>query len=263
MRTRALARPLLCVVAFLTIAGGCADPPTEQADAPPTIGQSTAATGTASSPASPSGSATGSTSAAPPSSVTGSDTASATAPTSPGPLLSAAELPGFTDHYRWRPGATGTVEPATFGTCQRFGLIASGAERVVVRRFLPPASSPTGEGAGELVATFPDAQTARRVYSVLTAWRARCADRLLDYDSSDVGDLQDVSVDSGQAGWYLLTYGPPPGDARSKYFDAQGMAMVGSRIALVTMRLNAEDFSYPSGQAPMVAAVQRAAQKLS
>lgn len=259
MRTRALARPLLCVVACLAVAGGCADPATDQADTPPTIGHSTPATGTAPSPAPPSGSATGSTTAAPSS----SDTASATAPTSPGPLLSAAELPGFTDDYRWRPGATSAVEPATFGTCQRFGLTASGAERVVVRRFLPPASSPTGEGAGELVATFPDAQTARRVYSVLTAWRARCADRLSDYVGSDVGELQDVTVDSGQAGWYLLTYGPPPGDAKSTYFDAQGMAMVGSRIALVTMRLNAQDFSYPSGREPMVAAVQRAAQKLS
>lgn len=259
MRTRALARPLLCVVACLAVAGGCADPPTDPADTPPTIGHSTAASGTATSPAPANGSATGSTGPEP----TSSDTASAAPPTSPGPLLSAAELPAFTDDYRWRPGATSTVEPATFGTCQRFGLTASGAERVVVRRFLPPASSPTGERAAELVATFPDDQTARRVYSVLTAWRARCADRLLDYVTSDVGDLQDVTVDSGQAGWYLLTYGPPPGDPRSTYFDAQGMAMVGSRIALVTMRRNAEDFRYPSGQEPMVAAVQRAAQKLS
>lgn len=261
MLTRALARPLLCVVACLTVATGCGDPPTDQADSPPTIGHSSAATSTASSPPPPTGSAGGSST---PSSATSSTaTSSVTLPNSPGPLLSAAELPGFTDEYRWRPGATSRVEPKTFGTCQRFGLTASGAERVVVRRFLPPASSPPGDGAGELVATFPDSQTARRAYSVLTAWRARCSDRLLDHARSDVGDLQDVPVDSGRAGWYLLTYGPAKSDARSQYFDAQGMARVGSRIALVTMRLTARNFRYPAGQEPMVTAVQRAAQKLS
>lgn len=255
MLTRALARPLVCVVACLAVATGCGNPPTDQADAPPTIGHPTAATSPASSSAPPAGSTTPSPSS--------SGTSSGTVPSSPGPLLSAAELPGFTDAYRWRPGGTSTVEPATFGTCQRFGLVASGAERVVVRRFLPPAASPPGDGAGELVATFPDDQTARRVYSVLMAWRARCSDRLLDYARSDVGELQNVPVDSGRAGWYLLTYGPAKSDARSQYFDAQGMAMLGPRIAVVTMRLTARDLTHPTGREPMVTAVQRAAQKLS
>ena len=89
--------------------------------------------------------------------------------TSPGPLLSAAELPGFNADYRWRPGATTPREPAaSFGTCQRFGLLAIGAERVVVRRYRPPAdASASHDRAGELVATFPDAATARRAYAVL------------------------------------------------------------------------------------------------
>ena len=37
----------------------------------------------------------------------------------------------------------------------------------------------------------------------------------------------------GTAGWYLLTYGPVQGDPDSQFFDAQGMALVGSRIAMV------------------------------
>ena len=193
------------------------------------------------------------------------DESASPALTSPGPLLSAAELPGFNADYHWRPGGTTPREPsASFGTCQRFGLLAIGAERVVVRRYRPPAdASTTHDRAGELVATFPDAATARRAYAVLDSWRARCADRLQRYRKRDVGAVRDVPVGSGQAGWYLLTYGPVTGDPDARLFDAQGAALVGSRIALVSLVLAGQDYDYPAGREPMATALQRAARKIS
>jgi hypothetical protein len=41
------------------------------------------------------------------------------------------------------------------------------------------------------------------------------------------------------------------------------MAVVGSRIAMVSMVLAGQDYGYEPGQEPMVAAVQRAARLLS
>ena len=72
-----------------------------------------------------------------------------------------------------------------------------------------------------------------------------------------------VEVTGGRGGWYLLTYGPVPGDRDSQFFDAQGMALVGSRIAMVSMVAAGQDYDYDAGSEPMVTAVQRAAQKLS
>ncbi len=69
---------------------------------------------------------------------------------------------------------------------------------------------------------------ARRAFAVLKAWRAQCADRLGRFKTSEVGDLQDVSVASGTGGWYLLTYGPVAGDPDTSFFDAQGLAVVES-----------------------------------
>ena len=68
---------------------------------------------------------------------------------------------------------------------------------------------------------------------------------------------------AGQAGWYLLTYGPVPGDPDARFFDAQGTALVGSRIAMVSMVLAGQDYDYPAGREPMVAAVQHAARKIA
>jgi hypothetical protein len=257
MPHRALARRPAALVVSLAVGGllvtGCGRDAATQADAPKSSASTPAASTTGSAP-----------------STTPSTTPSATAtasPTlaSPGPLLSAAELPGFTSAYHWRAGSTTPREPSTaFGTCQRFGLLSIGAERVVVRRYRPPAD-PTagGDRAGELVATFPDAMTARRAYAVLGSWQARCADRLRGYRHSDVGRIQDVPVGSGQAGWYLLTYGPVEGQPDDRFFDAQGTALVGSRIAMVSLQLVGQDYTYPGGREPMVAAVQRAAQKLA
>lgn len=184
-------------------------------------------------------------------------------------LLPAAQLPGFNADYRWAQTTTGPEDPsASFGACQRFAMTSIGAERAVVRRYRPAGAGSAGSGdagdrAGELVAAFPDDLTARRAFAVLEAWRANCADRLRTYRRSHVGGLQDVAVAGGRGRWYLLTYGPVPGDRTEQYFDAQGMAVVGSRIAMVSMRLAGQDYTYEPGREPMVGALRRAARRLS
>jgi hypothetical protein len=113
--------------------------------------------------------------------------------------------------------------------------LAIGAERVVVRRFRPADTGESPNLAGELVATFPDAMTARRAYSVLDSWHKQCGSLLRRYTHPSVGELQALRVDGGQAGWYLLTYGPVSGMPGKVFLDAQGMALVGRRIAMVSM----------------------------
>jgi hypothetical protein len=173
-------------------------------------------------------------------------------------------VPGFNDGFRWKVGATRSREPRTlFGTCQRFAMTSIGATSVAHRTFLPAGPGPGTDRAGELVAEFPDAATARRAFAVLRSWRATCSDRLKSRHRVRIGNLQDVGVDGGTAGWYLATYGPVPGDRDAEYFDAQGMAVVGGRIAMMEMILAGQDYDYEPGQEPMVAALQRAATKLS
>ncbi len=196
-------------------------------------------------------------------------TSSATSSPTPAParlgdrLLGARELPGFNAAYRWTAGPVRPESPgSSFGTCQRFSVTSIGAERALVRRYRPAVAAAGADRAGELVAQFPDEMTARRAFAVLAAWRAQCADRLQQHARSRVGDLQPVAVQGGRGAWYLLTYGPVPGDRQSQFFDAQGMAAVGSRIALVSMVLAGQDYNYEPGREPMVAAVRRAAARL-
>ncbi|HYO40406.1 MAG TPA: hypothetical protein VER39_12210 [Nocardioidaceae bacterium] len=178
-------------------------------------------------------------------------------------LLGAGDLPGFNAEYRWTAGPVGPESPSSsFGTCQRFSVTSIGAERALVRRYRPAVAAAGADRAGELVAQFPDEMTARRAFGVLTAWRAQCADRLRQHARSQIGSLQPVPVQGGSGGWYLLTYGPVPGDPQSQFFDAQGMAVVGSRIALVSMVLAGQDYNYEPGREPMVTAVRRAAERL-
>jgi hypothetical protein len=180
-----------------------------------------------------------------------------------GRLLSAGEVPGFNQEYRWTKGGTSGSEPEEpFGTCQRFSMTSVGATDVAVRDFRP-ATAGAEDSAGELVAEFPDSMTARRAFEVLKSWRAKCASRLEGYDRADVGRLEGVDVPGGTGGWYLLSYGPVPGDPDAGYFDAQGIALVGSRIAMVELVAVGQDYNYEPGQEPAVAAVQRAAARLS
>ncbi len=274
MPTRALARPVVAAaagLACLTFAlAGCSGPSaTSDRDEPAARTSSAAAPTT--TPESEAAEPTETTSSAVPEETESTEasaepSATATAAASGGlrgRLLTAQEMPGFNDEFRWTEAATRSREPRTpFGTCQRFDMTTIGATDVALRTFRP-AVAEAGDQAGELVAEFPDSTTARRAFAVLKSWRAKCADQLKRYDRSDVGALEDVPVDGGTGGWYLLTYGPVSGDPEAQYFDAQGMAVVGSRIAMVELIAAGQDYNYEPGHEPMVAAVQRAAGKLS
>jgi len=180
-------------------------------------------------------------------------------------LLDGRRLPGFNEQYRMRTASTQAREPRRlFGTCQRFPMTSIGATSVAVRGYEPVIREAVGhDSAGELVAEFPDSTTARRAYAVLVAWRKQCADKLARHRSRRIGQLQDISTPNGTGDWYLLTYGPVPGEPDLHWFDAQGMAVVGKRIAMVEMILEGQDYTYDTGREPIVAAVQRAAARLS
>ena len=272
--TRALARPavaatVLTCVAALALAG-CTDQPKDTANRPAasTSSGTPSAAADESTDASPTETATTESSASTDPEPTTDATADGTGDDSSAGLssrlLTAAELPGFNQEYRWSGGTTREREPkAPFGTCQRFAMTSIGATAVAVRTFTPPAGAEATDQGGELVAEFPDSTTARRAFAVLTSWRKKCADQLTRYDRSAVGALEGVGVPGGTGGWYLLTYAPVPGDPDAGFFDAQGMALVGSRIAMVELILAGQDYNYEPGQEPMVTAVKRAAAKLS
>jgi hypothetical protein len=250
------------VVLGLGAIAGCEDASKGgAASAPPTITSAAPSPLVSSSPADPTTSAADAPSQSP----------SPSPPASPSPapggslsgrLLTAAELPGFNAGYRWTEGTTRGREPRRLvGTCQKFPLTSIGATQVAYRSFDPPARSL--DSAEQLVAEFPDETTARRAWAVLTSWRAQCKSRLRGYRTSQVGALKPVGVDGGDGGWYLLVYGPAPGDPDSGVFDAQGMAVVGSRISMIELKSVGQDYDYPPGKEPMVSAVQQAAAKLS
>jgi hypothetical protein len=263
--SRALARPtvaaatLACLGTFAL--AGCSQPTTDVGRRPASSTTTSAEpTPTATKKATPAQPAETTTSVAPePSddpSADGGDTGTR--------LLGAADVPGFNDQFRWQDGRTSSTEPrALFGTCQRFALTSIGATAVTHRTYLPATPGAGTDQAAELVAEFPDSTTARRAFAVLKSWRASCADRLTGREHVRVGALQDVAADGGTAGWYLVNYGPVPDDHDALYFDAQGMAVVGSRIAMVKMILAGQDYEYEAGHEPMVTALQHAAARLT
>ena len=252
--TVALAAVLLCAA---SVAAGCSGSADRTSGSPsPSATRSAHSASASSDPPTPSATAT-----------TRSSSPVPTGPASSGPagrLLAADDVPGLSKGYRWQEAGTSTGEPKRlFGTCQRFGMTSIGAERVAVRHYLPVgASRRAGDRAGELVATFPDENTARRAFAVLEAWRGRCADRLVGHRHEDVGDAQDVPVAGGTGGWYLLTYGPVKGHPGARYLDAQGIAVVGRRIAMLSMVEVGEDYDFEPGHEPMVTTVRRAASLL-
>lgn len=179
-------------------------------------------------------------------------------------LLPAADLPGFNDEFTWKAVGTRRSEgDEPFGTCHLVDLLSIGATKVAVRDYAP--TQPDGSStAGNLVASFADAKTAKRAFEVLRAWHGRCADQLGDYAQSDVGKLQDVpGTGPGAVGhWYLLTYGPAEGEQEAGYFDAQGMVRAGRTVSVLEMRLVGQDYNYRSGREPMVGAVRASAQRI-
>ena len=83
-----------------------------------------------------------------------------------------------------------------------------------------------------------------------------------DATQSATGATGSAELAGGTGGWYLLTYPDSGGNPDAGVFDAQGIAVVGTRIVMLELRNVGQDYNYEAGQEPMVAAVQRAAGKL-
>lgn len=178
-------------------------------------------------------------------------------------LLTAEQVPGLGDGSSWAEGRTTKREPrALAGTCHRFSMLSIGAMRVAHRDYTA-ADGSTGARANELVATFADTKTAWRAFQVLKSWRDNCGETLDKWEKHDVGALQKVDVGAAQAHTYLLVYGPADGAADSSYFDAEGLTLVGNRIAVLRIAYVGQDYDYPAGKEPITAAVRAAAEKLS
>jgi hypothetical protein len=195
--------------------------------------------------------------------ATGRPSRSAGAPaTLPERLLTAEELPGVSNGLAWKVTGTSRQEPrALAGTCHRFGMLSVGAIRVAHRAYAPADGSESSR-ANELVATFADPKTAWRAFEVLKSWRADCDARLDEWSRHDVGPLRSVRTAAGEAHSYLLTYGPAEGDPDSSNLDAEGLAMVGNRIAVLRIHHVGQGYAYADGKEPIDAAVRAAAAKL-
>ena len=263
MGTRVRARAVAWAAVCLLGTSGCGgQDPSDPPDPATTSASSASSSPSSSTAAAPSPDPTSGTTTPP-----GSPSSTRSTPPTglAGRLLAADAMPGFNAGYRWTQGPTRPESPSSsFGTCQKFSLTSIGAERALVRRFRPATSDPSAghDRAGQLVAQFPDPQTARRAFAVLKAWRAGCAERLRRFTRPKVGPLQDVPVQGGSGGWYLLTYGPVPADPDAQFFDAQGMAVVGARVTMVSLVLAGQDYDYETGQEPAALAVRRAARLL-
>jgi hypothetical protein len=147
--------------------------------------------------------------------------------------------------------------PNPIGLCAKADLASIGASDGIYRTF----SAPKGHqgDAGELIADFPDTATAGRAAAVLNSWRQTCASRLDKKLKAKVGAAVPVPISDGGASWYVIKLG------QNDQYSAFGYALVGTRIALITMDNFAQDYAYPagsSGQAPIGAMVQAAAARL-
>lgn len=246
MRAAALPVPHLAVaVAALLLATGCS----RNADAPDTPA-AVETSGSASPQTSSSAPDVTATPATPSDSVT------------PLPLLDrllpTAEVPGLNAQWHWQDGDTGRPPTDPFGVCAKADLLSIGASDVAARSYFPPDDS--DDAAAEQVAEFPDAKTAATAWTVLKAWHDRCGRTLGASTVPKIGPLQVVPVSTGTGRWYLVSWNPP-GEETAR-FEALGMVMAGTRIAVLTMDHSGPDHTYPAGKDPMAAMVVAAAGRM-
>jgi hypothetical protein len=186
-------------------------------------------------------------------------TPASTAPPSPTSLLDrllpTGLVPGLNAQWKWQDGDTGPAVTDPFGLCAKVDLASIGATEVVERTYFPPDDS--DDNAAEQVAEFPDTATAARVWAVLKSWHDKCGRTLSADTGLKVGPLTPVPVTAGSGRWYLLSW-QPPGEETGR-FEAFGMVLSGTRIAVLRMDTSGQDHDYPPGKEPMVGMVTAAA----
>lgn len=175
-------------------------------------------------------------------------------------LLDAHELP-ILDETSWSEARTSNREPSALaGTCHHFEMLTIGAGRVAYREFA--AADGGAARTTQLVAQFADAKTAWRAFEVLKSWREDCEEELTKYDHSQVGELTRVDAGGSDALRYLVRYGPAGDDASVEYLDAQGLALVGTRVAVLRMAIVGPPRHADRIAASMDSAVRTAVAKL-
>lgn len=177
-------------------------------------------------------------------------------------LLPTGVVPGLNVQWAWQDGDTGEPTTDPFGFCAQTApgsdLLSIGATEVVARTYFPPDDS--DDSAAEQIAEFPDAQTAQRAWSVLGSWRKKCGSTTSADLNLRVHGFVPVDVDEGSARWYLLSW-QPSGDETGR-FEAFGMVLNGTRIAVLRMDNAGQDYNYPVGGEPMVGMTTAAAARL-
>ena len=174
-------------------------------------------------------------------------------------LLPTGRVPGLNSQWVWQDGDTGVPTSEPFGLCAQTApgadLLSIGATEVVSRTYFPPDDS--DDNAAEQIAEFPDAATANRAWAVLGSWRKHCG-RTIDADTGlKVRPFVPVPVEQGTARWYLLSW-QLAGEETGR-FEAFGMVMSGTRIAVLRIDNSGQDYNYPVGKEPMVGMVTAAA----
>lgn len=179
-------------------------------------------------------------------------------------LLPARAVAGLNQEWRWRAGETRTAEPATeqLPECLRFSLAAIGASEAVTRSYLPPrfaADAPAS--ALQVVAGFPDQETASRVMQVLRSWHGTCERRLNKVSDQKHRISDAVSVGRGlDAFTYLHTTRGSTPDTTA--FEDVSQVRVGDRISIVVVRLDEQDYNYDQDDTPAARSAVAAARRL-
>ncbi len=179
-------------------------------------------------------------------------------------LLPARAVAGLNDQWRWRDGETRTAEPTTgrIADCVRFSLAAIGASEAVTRTYGPPvAAADARASAFQLVARFPDEQTAVRVMEVLRSWRSTCQRRLNNVSDQPHRVSRAVTIDAGDDAFtYLHT--TPGSTPDTTQFEDVGQVRVGQLISLVVVRLDEQDYNYSARRSPAGRTLTPAASRL-
>jgi hypothetical protein len=170
-------------------------------------------------------------------------------------LLPTGQVPGLDSSWEWQDGDSGQPTADPFGVCAKVDLASIGATEVVERTYFPPDDS--DDNAAEQVAEFPDSATAARVWAVLKSWHDSCERRLAANEDPKVGRLTPVPVTAGSGRWYLVSWQPAGEETRR--FEAFGMVLNDTRIAVLRIDNSGRDHDYPPGQEPMVSMVAAAA----
>jgi hypothetical protein len=260
----------LAVLATAGLVGACADDGDLRNTSDEPTAASTTATPTASESAGESPSESASESLTPtPSSSSATPTPSPTQTVTPAPQLTAALLPageitGLNDQWRWREGETRTAEPASgqLADCVRFSLAAIGASEAVTRSHLPPAHAADARASAfQVVARFPDEQTAVRVMQVLRSWHESCQRRLNQVSDQSHRVSEAESIGAG-ADAFAYLHSAPGSTPDTTQFEDVGQVRVGRLISLVVVRLDEQDYNYDARRTPAARTLSAAAKRL-